>query len=59
MSDTPKHAICPDGEPWHCKFCGKENVWFTSDETWDGAYDRYHYSCRDCGKQWSVVAETD
>ena len=29
------------------------------DETYDGAYDRYHYHCRTCGFRWSVVDETD
>ncbi len=47
------------GSDWPCKHCKVADVWFTSDETFDGAYDRYHYRCHSCGKQWTVVDETD
>jgi hypothetical protein len=44
---------------WLCKKCFQGNVWFTSDETFDGAYDRYHYHCRSCEFRWTVVHEVD
>lgn len=59
MSEQEKHATCRDGKPWPCKKCSEPTVWYTSDETYDGAYDRYHYRCRSCGLQWSVVDEVD
>jgi DNA-directed RNA polymerase subunit M/transcription elongation factor TFIIS len=58
-NDQEQHAHGPAGNPWPCKSCGKGQVWFTTDETFDGAYDRYHYHCRACGKRWSVVSEVD
>lgn len=45
--------------PWPCKYCKVPDVWYTSDETFDGAYDRYHYHCHACGARWLVVAEFD
>ena len=43
-----------------CKFCGGIHcLQYTSDETFDGAYDRYHYICNKCGKSWTVVDEVD
>jgi hypothetical protein len=47
------------GYPWPCKYCGLLDIWYTTSETFDGAYDRYYYHCRDCDKRWTVVDETD
>jgi DNA-directed RNA polymerase subunit M/transcription elongation factor TFIIS len=44
---------------WPCKKCKAKTVWYTSDETYDGAYDRYHYHCHSCGFRWTVIDETD
>ena len=46
-------------DKWPCLKCHKTTVWYTSDETFDGAYDRYHYYCHSCGYRWSVTDETD
>jgi len=54
--DTEKEQLAKD---WPCKFCKEPTVFFTSDETYDGAYDRYHYHCHSCEKIWTVVAEYD
>lgn len=61
MSDDQqeRHAKKSNGEGWECKHCKEPNVWYTSDETYDGAYDRYHYHCHSCGKQWTVVGDYD
>lgn len=58
-AEQERQAITPSGKAWECKHCGAPRVWYTSDETWDGAYDRYHYHCHACGKRWTVVDETD
>jgi len=49
----------PDGEPWPCKYCKQPTVFHTTDETFDGAYDRYHYHCHSCGSRWTIVDECD
>ena len=56
---TKEQVIEEKANDWPCKQCGEKNVYFTSDETFDGAYDRYHYHCHSCGKRWTVVDECD
>lgn len=42
-----------------CKYCQSDDLWYTTSETLDGAYDKYHYHCHACTKKWTVVDECD
>jgi DNA-directed RNA polymerase subunit M/transcription elongation factor TFIIS len=45
--------------PFLCKQCKGDTVWYTTDTTFDEAYDRYHYNCTRCKFTWIVVDESD
>jgi len=42
-----------------CGQCGSNDIWYTTGETSDGAYDTYSYHCHGCGRQWRIVDECD
>lgn len=57
--NNEQHAKTSTGEGWKCTWCLAPTVYFTTDETHDGAYDIYNYHCHSCGKRWRVVDEVD
>lgn len=59
MADEIERSVAAENPKFKCKHCGSGDLWYTTGETYDGAYDTYNYHCHACTKQWRVVAETD
>lgn len=59
MSDEKERPTAAENPSFLCKKCLSNDVWYTTGETWDGAYDTYNYRCHSCGYRWRVVSEID
>jgi DNA-directed RNA polymerase subunit M/transcription elongation factor TFIIS len=46
-------------DTFKCKKCGEADVYYTSEETYDGSQDRYYYHCHSCEFRWRVVTDYD
>ncbi len=59
MSEEIERSVAAENPKFKCKKCDSGDVWYTTGETHDGAYDTYNYHCHACSYKWRVVAEID
>lgn len=42
-----------------CRKCESKDIEFYEVESFDGAFDEYHYHCKGCGRYWTFYDGDD
>lgn len=56
---SKEYSVAKENPNFKCRSCKSGDLWYSTDETSDGAYDIHRYHCHSCGHRWSVTIEID